>query len=617
MNRKKFTSILSKRLQKGFGYTVDSSDLRIVPVGFHNTDPTISASLTNKIDSDIKTIPVNSTETLNLNISSSPMGGLFTYELTASDILKWTVSAKVSYNSTDGVNGDFIDVIMEPLFETVYPNNHLQLIELPVSASSYWIKISFTNNDLVSNSLLNIGCREYSKIFKDDIWVVFGASIMEGNVKHKKINTMAKTFYGKDPLIFNRASSSKRVKYIENNIESVLAKIPKSRFIFLHIAGNDISNERPYSRMIQEDRDKINNSFRNILTSMVSSNKVPIAGRVTFRNYVNEPDIMEGCYGGAFPEFGSLPYNENIIDPAIKSITPNFYDFVNNIPLIDLYTITLNNQYAQSNDGVHYGGFGDALFTEIFRDMPMKLIYTNTNPLPIVPIEKALTPMQEAQRDVSIAEIDRLPTSIDRAQISVDFLNTWLLIYDLQEIQIEQDRLNNIIPIQITDYYINFGNAVPGISNWNNFPLINQGETVLFDSYENNSIKKMAITSTFSALDPSRGFLLDNVVPLAIMKESMQLKSWEPSAVFEFRDLDVNKVYDVLLYSSQDNTLGFSTSFVINGITKSTISSGNESVIVEFKNISPNASGKISVITKTSPGSSYGYLNALILRELN
>ena len=542
-----------------------------------------------------------------------------TYQMDASGLAQWTVTAEISYDSTDGTDGTFNAYTIPDMFETSNPDNHLQVIEFPVTASSYWFKVSFTNNDSQDNDLLNIGMRRYSPNFLDDIWVVFGASIMRGNVNHELINAMARADYGRDPVIINRAFAGRRVNWVEDNITSILADIPKSRFIFLHIMGNDVSGERPYERMLQADIDDITLSFRNVVDNMVSSNKVPIAGRLTFRRYPNDPNVLEGTYDGGLPQFGSLPYNSNIIDPIIADLTPNFYDTANNRPMIDLYTITHNNPQHYSNDGVHYGASGPGFFTDIFRDMPMKIVYDNVTPPPLT-LDSVNTPMEDADFYVSAAETSRTPTDIGIAQTWVTALNDWLLVYTPAEVAAMQARIDAIVPVSITDYYIDIGpttNTTP--SNWNTVTDKDPAGTIaLIDALENPSSITIEVTSAFNATDTSTGLAIGDV-SLDIMKDSFRVnRNALATATMELAGLDPTKTYTIEFYSSQVTGSNFQTDFTINGSTQTIVSAGNDTDIATFSNIVPDGNNKIvmDISRGAAVNSLYGYLNAIIVHEI-
>lgn len=80
--------------------------------------------------------------------------------------------------------------------------------------------------------------------------------------------------------------------------------------------------------------------------------------------------------------------------------------------------------------------------------------------------------------------------------------------------------------------------------------------------------------------------------------------------------LDVNKTYNIKFLSSTTTQPPQYTEFMVQGNTKAIMSSENSCNLVEFNSLLPESNGEIQAIVKRQNGSTYGYLNAVIIEEM-
>jgi len=590
--------------------------LRIIP----NTiisDSTIKTAIESEVDSPSIDVISGSTEIITLQMPATPLGGLFTYNIISSVVHNWTILAEKSIDSTDGTDGTWSTITLTPFFDLDIPLD-LQKIELPIENDVYWLKVTLTNNNDVDDSLSSIGLRYYSETGDDDYWLVFGASLMSGNVKHSLINASVKSVYGDDPVVFNLGYPGKTEGWLNDNVELLLSAHTHAKFALLHIGGNSVSRDKPYSSLTPEEISGINLSYRGIFEKVDNAGVTLIPMSVSFRDYPNEPDVELGCYGGGLPEYGSEPFNENIFVRAIEDLTPQFYDSTNNIPIIDLYTHVLNNQQILSTDGVHWyiATEGEPFITNVFKDTVFKYIYTNVYPIPETPLQFN-TPYEDADDKVTIAEGTRLPADVVVAQEYVDLLTSgWTLLYDSVTIQVLQDRIDAIVVLNIFEHYVDFGkNTSLTTGNWNNIIDIAQPSVELINIAGDLSGIYLSILSGNTFTSTTSGSLIRlNDLPQTMCDDSFNVRGYiSIDSIIELSSLNPLKKYNINIYTIDDTLNQVIIDVTISGITKSQNASQNTTVVLSFNDILPDVNNKILINFNTSDN--YAYLSGMLIQE--
>lgn len=592
------------------GDFVIDEDTRIQPIAVLGNATVVSA-LNTKQDSAAISIGVGQTETVTMHLPALSAGGLFTYQVDASDVGQWVVTAEESLDSTDGSDGTWSSLSVSAIWEPFGPGPYLQKIDLPVGESK-WIRISLQNNDTVSNELKNIGLRKFSDTGEDDYWLFLGASITSMGSDYSGLHERAMTTYNQDPIIFNRAFSGKTTSWLDDNIDAILAEHPKSRFVTIHMGGNNVSNSRPYTEAATSYLDDMDMEYRSIISKIQTAGKTAIPARLTFRAYPNEPGITPGTYAGGLPQYGSLPYNTNIIDPIIQSMTPDFYDNVAGHGSVDLYTGFLNNQEKLNTDGVHLLAEGTETWMDLWRDTAMKIVYTGKQPTAMIP-KIFDTPAEAAEKAVLIAETSTEQIDIDAAQVFVTALNDWdgftTEYTDLQA------RINAIVPTTALRYNIDFGGIdyrmTPG--NWNNITDPAVGSVNLITDTGIASTINVTITSPFPNIVNDGGNEMWGL-PLTAMQDAFTPRAYlsiDPEITIS--GLNASKTYTLKFFSSFNTETEYITTFVINGVSQSITSTNNDTDIVTFSDITPDENNEI-IVTVDTP-TNYGYLNTLVIRE--
>mgnify|MGYP003385596961 CR=1 FL=1 len=123
----------------------------------------------------------------------------------------------------------------------------------------------------------------------------------------------------------------------------------------MHIGGNDVSQTRPYTTADPERLLALEEGIRNVISTVKSAGHDFALCNLTYREYWNIlPDKSNG----------SLPYNDNIVDPLIREMTPEWWDNIRNRPVLDLYSFIEENIPLISTDGIHLTPEGEVRLME-------------------------------------------------------------------------------------------------------------------------------------------------------------------------------------------------------------------------------------------------------------
>lgn len=612
MRRRSYLSALEARLNAGSGFEVEFNN-RLTPLQVTAASNIQTALLADE-DSLSIDVATGVTETVTAQIPALSYMGLLTYEIEEDVADSWTVTAQQSLNSTNGTDGDWTSLTVTPIWGTPKAS-HLQKIDIPAGAQR-WVKFNFTNGDAVTNPLLNVGLRKLNNEGTNDYWVIFGASLMEGNMEYKSLHDKAQTAYGCDPIIFNRAYSGKNIAYVLTNLASIIADHPNSRFFFMHIGGNDVSGTRPYEDTTTQERLDLSNDFDSLVEDLISTNRVPILTNLTFRDYDRDslPSAI-ACYGGGMQKYGSLPYNENIIEPVIKVRTPKFYDFVNDRSLIDFYSYVLEDQTHLSTDGVHFSLSGKSFMQDHLVATAMKVVHDGSQPTPITR-STYNTPYEDAEYYVGIAEVSELAADIAVAQTWVDKLDDWTRDYTAGQIQTLQDRIDAIAPAAIKEFFIDMYATYSVGGNWNELTdrIVGTSDSNLTDSAGGASTIGVEITKAFNRTD-SAGGLEAFGLPYDAMRDCLGHRNFEAEpAQIKFTGLSSSKTYEVWVFSNQDTTSAYTLDVYIDSVKKSVNPANNTTEIVKFTGLSADVNDEIIVDFDTEE--SYCFVNVVKLVEI-
>ena len=152
-------------------------------------------------------------------------------------------------------------------------------------------------------------------------------------------------------------------------LPAILAFETSPSLFVMHIGGNDVTGTRPYWSAPVNRLDDLENGLREIISTVKAAGHDFALASITYRNYFNI--LLDGSDG-------SLPYNTEIIEPLIRELTPEWWDFETDRPVLDLYQWAFDNQNLMQGDGVHYTAAGYDALREHILDL-LSSNYTKNN----------------------------------------------------------------------------------------------------------------------------------------------------------------------------------------------------------------------------------------------
>ena len=178
---------------------------------------------------------------------------------------------------------------------------------------------------------------------------------------------------------------------------------------------------------------------------------------------------------------------------------------------------------------------------------------------------------------------------------------------------------------------INFGKPIL-LEGWNSVNSANAGYTAKYlkNMASEDTRVQLVITEGFNSINTNGDSVIskDYTIPLVVSGSSFFGNSKAPhddllvtSSAFELNNLDQNKAYTLVFYSSRQEKRDDNkeTQFTVTGRNNktATVNSANNQNLVSVKNIKPDKSGTIKVEVTAGPRNNndkgYYYLNALIL----
>ncbi len=205
---------------------------------------------------------------------------------------------------------------------------------------------------------------------KNDYWLFTGASLTVGGIKEDAFaDALAERYAGYRPYVVNEAVSGWTSTKLRQKLPEILARHPHARYVPIHIGGNDVSIKRPFPG----GAEKLAANIEAILTEIRRAKKVPILARLTYRAYKAKGDKP------AVPpeENGSGPYVDNVYDPLIAKLCPEFFDAKRKRGLVDLYGFYREHQDQIGGDGIHLKRAGYASFRDLWVELAGSRVYTD------------------------------------------------------------------------------------------------------------------------------------------------------------------------------------------------------------------------------------------------
>lgn len=153
--------------------------------------------------------------------------------------------------------------------------------------------------------------------------------------------------------IDNQATAGDRFDDTLDHLDSTVLPAYESSgdtaIALIHRSGNDVTDNRPYTEDQKDDyRANLNAIFAKLRSVGITCAPANISKRYyTETNAVEYDDPSTDAYG-------SLPYNQNCVEPWIQDLAPNYWDKSAGSPKIDVYDFIERARWVvTANDGTH------------------------------------------------------------------------------------------------------------------------------------------------------------------------------------------------------------------------------------------------------------------------
>lgn len=595
-----------------FGYdSIYTGDWRFIPSNISTSSVSINSGITNKYFTSSNLL-TNTGETCYLNFMIPANSPIIMITFTIDDSNGFDTGFTISYDSSNGIDGNWSNI---PFFlqNAEYHNNINQNIIFETKTGNTYVNLQWINS-YTSGTLIikDIGIFKLNtkKYLKNDIWLAMGASLQYAAFDTTIANNYARNKFNRDPLIINMGYPGKTIEYLRDNLQNTLNNNPYASVIFIHSGGNNVSNLRPFSTSSQESLNSIRDSLKRILLDLDKKDIISIVGRISFRNYPDEPIVDDGVY----EENGSLPFNENIIDIIIKNYSKRTYDSYNDIGILDLYGLMFLNLETLNPDGIHLSSEAVTIWSEYCIDVVGDYVYNKIKSPPLF----YRTWLESCEYYTTIAESSGLYLDITTAQNYVSRLP------DGSNKNSFQTRIDNIICVDcnIVKVYMNFGSQ--NLTGWNTFPGRNSGTTLtsLIDNASNITSIALKINSAWN-LDgaglTTSGYQTGNnsgYFPDLVLSSGWYSRDVEKDLTFY--NLDSGKTYNIKLLPSVSTAGKRLTSYRYNSNYIYIDAENNYLNYASFNNISPDINNEIQIFIRNAAlydpvneSSGYGYVNGL------
>ncbi len=298
----------------------------------------------------------------------------------------FSAHAAQSYDSTDGSDGTWTALPLQVYYRSNDSYGRLQKLDL-APAAARWVRLTVTNQRAASSVIVyNLGMYTLDPAGADDYWLCVGASIQYQSIRSADFKSMVKSRFGYDPIIVNRAVSGWTTANVRQELTNFLAEHPRARYVAVHIGGNNITASRPFPG----GTNALAVDLRYIYTTITNAGRTLIVPRISYRQYSAAP-VVDPLVPTSETN-GSGPYNTAIVDALAAQYSPAFYDWSNNVPLVDPYAYFKDNAGELNADGVHTGPAGQLSWNRLWAWGAGMVVYSNYVPPSTVTAPVALQP---------------------------------------------------------------------------------------------------------------------------------------------------------------------------------------------------------------------------------
>ncbi len=159
-----------------------------------------------------------------------------------------------------------------------------------------------------------------------------------------------------------------------------------------------------------------------------------------------------------------------------------------------------------------------------------------------------------------------------------------------------------------------FGDPNTIAPGWNNISHKSTGLVAsAIDTGGSSTGIRMKVISPFTDIVVG-GVIASNLFPENVQKDTLFVQNGSPAARVEIGGLSPRQFYDFTIFSSRSAANDRIGIYSVNGKSVSLNAKNNVSTTAVFKDLVPSPDGKLILSIECDPGSTYGYLGALVIK---
>lgn len=500
-----------------------------------------------------------------------------------------TVAAAYSDDSTDGSNGTWTAILFSLISPTAFFTERRQPVSLPSAASGRWVRLVITNNaaSTAYGVYPLIHQLQTSKV-RNDAQLIMGASqTTNGLLSRVYEAAIQSVFPSSDPVVFNYGEAGENAAGILANCAPAISAFSGfcSRVYLDNLIGNDVTNAQP----ISDDTPSSLTAMRGLVDQIVAA----FAGwniftsDITFREYTGVTPSV--------PDNGSLPYNQQIMWPAILADNPDCYDKALGVSRINLYSwAVFNRNWLQ--DQIHYSNYS-TYRAELVRTMEGRVRNSRWPDSYALMLVKRLESerLYHLKREAGYA-VNSLPASSTKTAL-----------------QARIDAVTNLLPSRMKISHGPDANAPP--APWTNTAKTTVGvaitDIITEDGFKTSYVWNIFVAGNGAFAMGAQGASVGAEFPDSALLG--YLSDTVDSMAVKLSGGDALERYRIKAMGSRAGTGSRLQDFVVGAATQTVNVLGNLTSVADFTNLAPT-SGEVEMTINRGTGNTTAvYLNGVIL----
>ncbi|NSZ63445.1 hypothetical protein G6L16_008845 [Agrobacterium tumefaciens] len=425
---------------------------------------------------------------------------------------------------------------------------------------------------------------------RNDAQLIMGASqTTNGFLSLAYEAAIIAAFPSADPLVFNYGEAGENAEGILANCSPAVAAFNSfcSRVYLDNLIGNDITSAQPISDDAPSSLTTLRGRVDNIIAAFAGWNI--FTSDTTYREYSGVTPLS--------PNGGSLPYNQQIMWPAIFADNPDSYDATIGVSRINLYSWGIyNRNWLMAGDPVHYSDYA-TYRAELVRTMEGRVRNRQWPDSYALMLVKRLESerLYHLKREAGYA-VSSLPASSTKTAL-----------------QARIDAVTNLLPSRMKISHGPDANAPP--APWTNTARTTVGaaitDIITEDGFKTSYVWNISVAGNgafaFGAQGAAVGADFPDSALLGYLSDTVD------SMAVKLSGGDASERYRIKAMGSRAGTGSRLQDFVVGGVTQTINVLGNIASVADFTGLAPTA-GEVEMIMNRGAGNTTAvYLNGVIL----